>query len=431
MHEKSIAAIADRYFKRFGFKEAQIDAPVSSDMKIGLVIPCYNESELCSTLDSLSQCILPQFPVEILIVINNGLHDTEEVKLRNRQTQQEIEKWKKANDNTFLKIHLLIIEDLPYKHAGVGLARKIGMDEALMRFASIDYCGMIVCLDADCLVEANYLQVLEQVQITHSPKSSTIYFEHDIWQETNPALREGIIYYELFLRYYINALHYSAYPFAMHTIGSSMVVRADIYALSGGMNRRKAGEDFYFLHKVVPLGDFFLIQNTTVYPSARLSDRVPFGTGKAQQDWLMDKEKKSYTYHPDTFEDLKLLMESIPQLYEADYSDKDLISFAFSEPLRHFLNEQEFAERLKEMKGNSSSYQTFAKRFFSWFDGFKALKFVHYCRDYYYKEEELCSASQKLLKKLGLDSSQEVLELLQAYRALDKSRNQINLTLTL
>lgn len=430
MHEKSLSEITARYFKRFGFQERLIEEKPPSDMKISLVIPCYNETGLCDTLDSLAQCYPPQCPVEVLIIINSGWHDTEQVKLRNSQTYSEIDLWKKANEKHWLKIRVVTANDLPPKHAGVGLARKIGMDEALRRFASIHYCGMIVCLDADCLVEANYLQVLEEVQVKHFPRSCTIHFEHDMQQVNDPVLREGIMHYELFLRYYVNALGYSGYPFAMHTIGSSMAVRADVYALSGGMNRRKAGEDFYFLHKVVPLGGFFSIQNTTVYPSARLSDRVPFGTGKAQQDWLEDKEKRNYTYHPRTFEDLREMTGSIRYFYEADSIDRALDKIALPESVRHFLHQQGFTEKLKEMKENSSGYPTFIKRFFSWFDGFKALKFVHYCRDYYYKEEQLCSASQQLLKKLGLHNSAEVSELLQAYRSFDKSRNSLNLILT-
>jgi hypothetical protein len=45
------------------------------------------------------------------------------------------------------------------------------------------------------------------------------------------------------------------------------------------MNRRMAGEDFYFIQKLLPAGGFFNLNQTTVYPSPRSSARVPFGTG--------------------------------------------------------------------------------------------------------------------------------------------------------
>lgn len=46
------------------------------------------------------------------------------------------------------------------------------------------------------------------------------------------------------------------------------------------MNQRKAGEDFYFLHKFSILDQLGEINVEIVLPLARSSDRVPFGTGK-------------------------------------------------------------------------------------------------------------------------------------------------------
>ena len=82
----------------------------------------------------------------------------------------------------------------------------------------------------------------------------SIYFEHPLHGPLEPKVYEAIAAYELHLRYYVQALRYAAFPYAHHTIGSSMAVRADAYAKQGGMNKRQAGEDFYFLHKIIPLG---------------------------------------------------------------------------------------------------------------------------------------------------------------------------------
>ena len=96
--------------------------------------------------------------------------------------------------------------------------------------------------------------------------------------------------------------------------------RASTYALSGGMNRRKAGEDFYFLHKIGPLGKIVAVRNTAVYPSARLSDRVPFGTGKAQQEWLVQSNRHRFLYHPQIFEDLRSFLNAIPAWYNSAWT---------------------------------------------------------------------------------------------------------------
>jgi len=123
-------------------------------------------------------------------------------------------------------------------------------------------------------------------QHSNTPGCS-IYFEHPIaGNEFEANIYEGIINYELHLRYYYQALKYCGLQYAFHTVGSSMVVRSSAYQKQGGMNKRKAGEDFYFIHKIIALGNFSELNSTVVYPSPRISDRVPFGTGKAIGDWI-------------------------------------------------------------------------------------------------------------------------------------------------
>ena len=62
-----------------------------------------------------------------------------------------------------------------------------------------------------------------------------------------------------------------------------------------GLNKKQAGEDFYFLQKIMPMGNYFELNSTTVHPSSRTSDRVPFGTGPIINQYLK---------HPDPFESL-------------------------------------------------------------------------------------------------------------------------------
>ena len=83
---------------------------------------------------------------------------------------------------------------------------------------------------------------------------------------------------------------HALFPFAFHTIGSSMAVRASSYMRQGGMNKRKAGEDFYFQQKIIPLCGFTECNSTVVYPSPRPSYRVPFGTGRAMLGYLQNGE---------------------------------------------------------------------------------------------------------------------------------------------
>jgi len=264
--------------------------------------------------------------------------------------------------------------NLPDKHSGVGLARKIGMDEAVCRFENIKKDGIIACFDADSTCQNNYLVELEK-HFENNPKSPacSIHFEHPLqgseFSEENYLAIEA---YELHLRVYKNALKFCGFPFAFHTIGSSMAVKSKAYQKQGGMNKRKAGEDFYFLQKMMTLGNYTELNSTTVYPSPRISDRVPFGTGRAMQNYLSGEQKNYTTYAIQSFLDLKLLVEQLDNLY---HNEIDL-PLSISE----YLNTISFNENLKKIRQNSTSATHFKQLFFNWFNAFKVLKFVHFAR---------------------------------------------------
>nr|WKN34180.1 glycosyltransferase [Tunicatimonas sp. TK19036] len=423
MSHQDIQQISQVYFKRFKSHPPQLSAPIAPDTKIIIIIPCYNEPDIITTLRSLAQNNPPRYPVEVLIVINAGLQDAPQVYQQNQQTQQQVTQWIEEEQPHFLHCHTIYVDDLPKKHAGVGLARKIGMDEALYRFSTIAYDGFIMNLDADCRVAANYLTALEEAWLTQTLHTCTVHFEHDLETITNANLREGIVYYELFLRYYINGLCYANFPFAFHTVGSCMGARASTYALCGGMNRRKAGEDFYFLHKIAPLGEIVQVRNTTVYPSARLSDRVPFGTGKAQQEWLDQSDRHRFLYHPQIFEELHLFLEAVPAWYEASWNWDKIQTQPLPDIMREFLRDQDFAQVWNNLQSSTRSWTAFRKRFFAWLDGFRVLKYVHYARENGYKSLPAEEAGFTLLQKLRILNSDEELtaeELLEKFRGSDR-----------
>ena len=132
------------------------------------------------------------------------------------------------------------------------------MDEALRRFDYVNRPeGIILCLDADFTCDFDYLVEIEKWFSDPERVACSIYFEHPLESPDNQRVTEAIILYELHLRYYVQSLRFASFPYAFHTIGSSMAVRSDVYRKQGGMNKRQAGEDFYFLHKVIPLGGFW------------------------------------------------------------------------------------------------------------------------------------------------------------------------------
>ena len=146
------------------------------------------------------------------------------------------------------------------------------------------------------------------------------------------------------------------------------------------MNKRKAGEDFYFLQKLFPLRNFSEINTCCVYPSARNSDRVPFGTGKAIGDMLNGKEFLFYDF--EIFIQLKIFFDCIKN-HGFKKTASDIMNSAPPE-LLEFLLLNNFESKFEEIKQNVRSEETFISRFFYWFNGFLVLKAVHFLSEKYY-----------------------------------------------
>jgi len=415
------------YIEKHAFCEQEIAEAPLPGLGLVIVIPCFNETGLLKTLDSLAACTLPQCKTEVIVVINSAANCEENILEQNRLTELELQRWILKNEKKELRYFFIVKDDLPPKDAGVGLARKIGMDETVRRFdAACNENGVIVCLDADSTVESNYLVALENhFLLNPATTGCSVYFEHPLeGAEFEPSVYEGIIRYELFLRYYNYGLRCSGYPFAFHTIGSCMAVRTKIYQQQGGMNKRKAGEDFYFLSKIFPAGGFTELNETTVYPSPRPSLRVPFGTGKTITRWLEEKTNSFPVYHPKTFTDLAGLFALVPGLYDLNTEQVRQKTQDLSSALLNFLANNNYENKLAEINSNISSKKQFVKRFYQWFNNFMVLKFVHFARDNYYPQVEIKDAATELLRADGNDvrDTVSVKELLYIYRKTEQKK---------
>ncbi len=405
---------------------AAMKAPHTA-LGLAIVIPCHHEPDILSTLQSLAACTPSRVATEVIVVLNTSVKHGPEVQQCHQERLQDLRSWQKSPDHVAAPFELLVIDapDLPPKHAGVGLARRLGMDLAAERFAHLQTNGLIVNLDADCTVATNYFTAIEQhfEQNPHTPAAS-IYYEHPLSGSLPPELYTGIVWYELFLRYYVHALAYAGLPCAFQTIGSAMAVRADIYRKMGGMNRRKAGEDFYFLQKIIERGDFSNLTRTTVYPSPRLSDRVPFGTGKAIGDWLNEPDSLRLSYALQSFKDLRKMSQQVPALYPLNSAGLEAIRQQFSPVLSEWLAAEGWNTKMAEIQANTTGQVAFQKRFYQWFNGFKAMKCVHALRDQAYGEQPLCNEARELLLIEGhlVPAEASPVDLLQIYRQIDQAQ---------
>ena len=397
--------IAELYLNKTNFTPLISEKP-PKNLGISVVIPCYNEDNIKSVLHSLLQCYPTNKAVEVIIVLNSKQSDTEIVKHKNKICEQQFFEFKKnIKPETPLFFQLIKVENISDKIAGVGYARKIGMDEALYRLNIVqNKKGIIVSLDADCIVEKNYLTEIEKIFHNKKAKAISIRFEHPISGVAfDESVYDAICQYELYLHYHILASRFAGHPFAFHTIGSAFAVRADIYAMQGGMNKRQAGEDFYFLHKVIPLGNFFELNSTRIYPSPRTSERVPFGTGATINKIINSENKNFYVYDLQAYKDLKMLFENVFKHYHQNINYNFINTLP--EILQSYLYIIDFKKNMTEILSNTSKFETFKKRFFRWFDMFMLIKYLNYSHKNYYTKIPISFAAKELLDLLNIHSN--------------------------
>lgn len=395
---------ADKYLAK-NQNTTLIPEEIDAETGIIVVIPCLREPDVLQTLNSLKNCQTPKSTAEVIIVVNHSESAEEATKEFNRNSVEEMKQWINGNKVDGIRFYVLGPLQLRKKWAGAGLARKYGMDEAVRRFNQIDKKdGIIVSLDADSLVEPNYLLEIEK-HFEKQPKNvgATIRFEH---QKEGFGKRqlEGIELYELYLNYYKKALEFTSYPHALFTVGSAFAVKAEAYVRRGGMNRRQAGEDFYFLQNLVQLGHVGEINNTCVHPSARISDRVPFGTGPLLAKWMSGDEDLKMCYDFQAFVDLKAFFEKRASLFRSTHSEFNSLLSNLPNSVETYLKEDEFWNEIQDLNKNCASEYAFSSRFFQKFNAFKILKYLNFSTEHFYPKQELAKQVEKL-ERSNLNSS--------------------------
>jgi hypothetical protein len=406
------------------FPELINEAP-DKETGIIVVVPAFDEPLIIEMLDSLALCQPPFCKSEVIIVINASPIASSESLENNLKSIYEIEEWKRKNQHCFFRLYVISLGQPELKGWGVGLARKAGMDEALRRFNSIEKPdGVIVNLDADCTVLNNYFISLENELLRKKEKKGcSIYFEHPVsGVKFSQSIYNSVYQYELHLRYYFQALSFTGFPNVFHTVGSSIAVKSMAYIKVGGMNRRQAGEDFYFVQKLIPAGGYFSLNSTVVYPSPRVSGRVPFGTGAAVGKMVKENSTDLLTYNPLAFKDLFMFFEYIHKIFENSAEDLILLFYDFPESIKLFLEEQDWISKIAEIKNNTSGYISFRKRFFEWFNMFKVVKYLNFSHKSTFEKVPVLFAAEELLRyrKTDLSIAQKV-GLLEFYRSLERN----------
>lgn len=384
----------EKYLNKYRYGNYTISPHPAKLFEAAVIIPVFNETVHPGELIGSLQKNDHEFSKEtlFLFVINNSVSADEKIRKKNSDYLGHIISIIEKNE--FPNIGFIDAFspgcELEDKNAGVGLARKIGMD-AVLPF--LNGRKIIICLDADCLISENYLEKIFWKFNLEGVETAYAEFSHTMPRDK--FHNDSIMMYEIYLRYYVCGLLYAGSPYAQHTIGSTMMCTVDAYIKTEGMNKRKAAEDFYFMEKLRKNYQPHRI-NCYVYPSARVSDRVPFGTGRTMQKYLGNNAIDTSLYDPRIFILLKQWLEIFMKIDANPYEIRD--SILASEPnLADFFDQIKLIESLQNIIKNSKTESSLNLQKMRWFDGFKTLKFVHYLRASQYPSFKFNSALSEFL----------------------------------
>jgi hypothetical protein len=184
-----------------------------------------------------------------------------------------------------------------------------------------------------------------------------------------------------------------------------MMCDHNAYIKIGGMNKRKAAEDFYFLEKLSKNYPISKIDSATVYPSKRSSWRVPFGTGQRVTRFLSGTRNEYLLFDPAVFVVLKDWLE----VYNLDAisNPQDVLNQAkkIHTELYNFLLQNNYLKQWEKILSNTKSGKQLTHQKKIWFDGFKTLKLIHHLRDSAFPEINMFDALDMFFIKLGINKS--------------------------
>ena len=352
-----------------------------------VVIPALAESTyLFDTLLAISASLPYSLrKVQIIVVVNNHHDSPPEVIADNRNTLHTLEYFHR--ERILAPLHLGWVDassagfELP-ENEGVGLARKIGSDIALMILeeqGSIN--APIIHLDADSPPSAGYLDVLLSFYNERPRWAALSGYQHPTDCEHKRQC-SSIISYEIYMRYHELALRYSGSPYAYPALGSIMSSTALAYAAAGGMNRRCAGEDFYFLQQLRKTGNIEHIPYSMVYPSNRFSQRTPFGTGRVIANENMNETNVyDFLFHPECYTVLKQWLELANDTIMLPPAELVNAAGTVHKELKSFLKTKRFQAQWEKISANHPTTKARSQQFHVWFDGLRTIQLIHHLRD--------------------------------------------------
>tara|TARA_B100001123_G_scaffold321423_1_gene360480 strand:+ start:2528 stop:3880 length:1353 start_codon:yes stop_codon:yes gene_type:complete len=394
--------VVAKYLKHYAEPESVVGTRLSKLTDHLLVIPAHNES--ATFLEGIRPALTAAHDrgqrTVCIVVVNateassQRIHDTNQNLLTSLKSHGPTARLHTFNETPCWHVEtkhfdLVLIDKnsqhnrLP-KREGVGLARKIGCDVALSYLhAGLSRAKFIHMSDCDVQLPDDYFTM------TAPTSSAAVVYPFRHVPCGNTVLDEAHARYEAYLRYYILGLRYANSPYAFHTLGSCIAIESRAYAGVRGIPKREAGEDFYVLNKLAKLGKIHTAKSSPITIRARVSLRVPFGTGRATRELV--KDINAYRiYAPKLFALLRVWLLALGGI---GLSSPDKVYDIVRRSLTATLPPQDFKrldtalqaiqapKALREATTRSTLNQVRQKWAHDWFDGFRTLKLLHALRN--------------------------------------------------
>ena len=249
------------------------------------------------------------------------------------------------------------------KQHGVGFARKEVMDAIIKEAADHD---VIISLDADTAFNPAYVSSVVE-NLFRKPRAVALSVPYYHRLSGNEEADRAILRYEIYMRCYAINLMRIGSPYAFSALGSAIALTVKSYKSIGGITPKMSGEDFYFLQKLRKKGSILTWNAEKVYPAARFSDRVYFGTGPAMIKGASGDWGSYPVYHHTWFEPVKETCQLFPSLFSSDHAT----------PMDDFLSEIFPSENIWEkLRNNAGSAGKFIWACHQKIDGLRILQYL-------------------------------------------------------
>ena len=340
-----------------------------------VIIPAFNEFKyLPNTLNSLN-CNDPNLLNDTLVVVVvNSVNNTPKNILADNYKTLEFIKKSKYNFKLSVVDATTPGLQLPDKYGGVGLSRKIGMDLSLPYLNNEK--SLLFTTDADTLLHPDYLKFVNNNFNKKSIKAAIVNFKH--LKSTNNHIEKAIRQYEKFLFMTAKMISNTGSPYGYVSMGSTMICNVDAYCSIGGMPKKKATEDFYFLQELTKYCGVYKINKILVHPSPRSTERVFLGTGFRINQLINGLSIKKLYFSKKAYNTLEawLLLGHSSWKKELDELLNQTQKIEYE--LSSFLIKEKISKVWNNIQNSSPTKIHFIKHFNCWFDALKTMKLLKY-----------------------------------------------------